>query len=952
LKFHPLLKEKIRSWRELEKSIEKLPTTKERGEVFEQFVFVYLSLNKTLYQISEIYIEKQIPLKYRKKLELEMIDCGVDGLAVLKNETYLAYQAKFRQNRERPSYAELSKFWAEARLANYHYTIANCYSLSKLCAKNKKHLSILVDEFDRLSEDFFDSFHDFVTKKRITRKFFKPYEFQTKMIGGVLEGFRKHDRGKLIAACGTGKTLVALWVTEEMKSQEVLFIAPSLALIKQTLESWADQSKEAFSYLCICSDPSVAEEVDSGDISLVDLNVPVTTSADLVSDYLSQEQGVNKRILFCTYQSLDVLAEALRDLPDYCFDIAVFDEAHRTAGTKISGLFSLGLDDQNIRAEKRLFMTATERLVRPWIVKRAEELDRIVFSMDNEEEYGPLFYRFNFGEAIKNEVISDYRILVAGVKEKEIYDLIDRNRLLVNVEEDSREYFTTAQNIFRQIMLTKAMKESPIRKVITFHSTIKNAKAFIDGLSESDLNLSQVFEKTWPGLELDSVYLDHINGSMSSGERKERLDQFEEENYGVVSNARCLTEGVDVPIVDSIYFVNPKNSLIDIVQACGRALRKPKSKPEKIAYFIVPILFPEAESEVEVINETDFEMLHNLIQSLRDQDERLAEWIDEINLQASQGKIKDFSKGTEPPIVLDIPKEFDITKFAEGLFLRIAEVNSEPTRYRYKTNVYGKTERKSHYKRVFITIGDYSFRSYRDNLVLPTMDKFRNKDDVLQMEKIKINHNNVSHTRRLGLIAKVKGGYKLTPLGRQFFESKVSFNKIFKRQTLRYFRTVTEKGQTRISFPYRVWLKVLAKVKSINLAEFAFSLYLLPDSRKESIDQAILDIKHIKEKYPNIEVLNEANKARVLSELNEHFGTSFESKDIWKKKTTVYNQYAYFRDHLSLFDDAIGIDSKGSIYLLPYCESKIVSLLVQDQYLEKEENHNTLKNRYCEAFPS
>lgn len=951
MKFHPLLREKVRSWRKLEDSIEKLPTAKERGEVFEQFVFAYLSLHKTLYQISEVYREKQIPLKYRKKLRLETVDCGVDGLVVLKDGRFLAYQAKFRENRRKPSYAELSKFWAEARLADYHYTIANCYSLSRLCAKNKKHLSILVDEFDRLGEDFFDSFQNFVINKRIERKLFRPYEFQAEMIIGILDGFDKHDRGKLIAACGTGKTLVALWVTQKLGSKEILFVAPSLALIKQTLESWADQSEEAFSYLCICSDPSVAEEVDSGDISLADLNVPVTTSAKLVSDYLSQEEGISKRITFCTYQSLNVLAEALDHLPDFRFNIAIFDEAHRTAGARDSGLFSLGLDDRHIRAEKRLFMTATERLVRPWIIRKAEELDRIVFSMDDERDYGPLFFRFNFGEAIKNGVISDYRILVAGVKEKEIYDLIERNRLLVNVKDDSREYFTSAQNIFRQIMLIKAMKEGPIRKVITFHSTIKNAKAFINGPSGSDLSLRQVFEETWPQLALDRIHLDHINGSMSSGERKERLDQFEEAEYGVVSNARCLTEGIDVPVVDSTYFVNPKNSLIDIVQACGRALRKPKNKPEKIAYFIVPILFPEADTELEVINETDFEMLHNLIQSLRDQDERLAQWIDEINLQASQGKTKDFSKGKEPPIVLDIPKEFDVEKFGDNLFLRIAEVNSEPTRYSYKTKVYGKTERKSHLKRVFITIGDYSFESYRDNLVLPTTARFRNKDDVLQMGKIKINHNNVSHTRRVGLITKVERGYKLTSLGQQFVESKVDFREIFKRQMLRYFRTATEKDQTRISFPYRVFLKVLERVKSINLVEFAFVLYLLPDSHRESVDQAILDMKYIKEKYPNIELLNEANKARVLRELNDHFGTSFESKDIWEKKTTVYNQYAYFRDHLSLFNDVIGIDNKGSVYSLPNCESKILALLEQDQHLEKEDL-NTLKKRYSEAFAS
>jgi superfamily II DNA or RNA helicase len=951
MNFHPLLRKKIKNWAGLEQRIEQLPTTKEKGDVFEQFVYIYLSLRKTLYQISELYPEKQIPLAIRKKLELERIDCGVDGLAILTNGKCLAYQAKFREKREKPSYQELSKFWAEARLADYQYTIANCYSLSRLVEKNRKHLSILVDEFDRLNEDFFDEFYRFVTESKVTKILLRPFKFQEEMISKVLKGFEQNDRGKLIAACGTGKTLVALWIAENMNAKKILFLAPSLALIKQTLEAWSSQSKKPFSYLCVCSDQSVVEEVDNGDIALTDLNVPVTTSPEPISEFLSAVGGDAKSIVFCTYQSLDVLAKAMRVSADFSFDFAVFDEAHRTAGTKISGLFSLGLDDKHVKVKRRLFMTATERLVRPWIIERAKEFDRTVFSMDDKKKYGPLFYRFNFGEAIKNKVISDYRIIVAGIKEEEVYQLIANNRLLVDIEKDNKEYYTYAQNIFRQTMLIKTMKEFLVKKVITFHSTIANAHAFVEGISGNDLNLGQVFRKLWPDLPKEGLYLDHINGGMSSGERKERLDMFEAADYGVVSNARCLTEGVDVPLVDSIYFVNPKSSLIDIVQACGRALRKPRNLPNKTAYFIVPILFPAGSNQREVINETAFETLHNLIQSLRDQDERLAEWVDKINLQASQGKTRDISKDSLPPIMLDLPKEFDLRQFAGELFLLISQVNGEPTRYSYKTKIYGKTERKSHLKRIFITIGDYSYESYRDNLVFPTLRKFKEKEQVLPIDKIKINHNNVSHTRRLGLIEKTGRLYRLTPLGRQLFEETVDFEKVFRRQVLRYSAVSSEEAKTRIMFPYRACLKILHEVKSINLVEFVFGLYILEDSSPAAVEQAIQDIRFIKERYPNIERLNEANKAKVLQELNKYFATTFRSKDIWEKKTTIYNQFVYFRNHLSLFDGFIEIDErKGSVKLIDGRENSTNAVLAKDEFIEETKNMKELEERYTEPF--
>lgn len=592
-------------------------------------------------------------------------------------------------------------------------------------------------------------------------------------------------------------------------------------------------------------------------------------------------------------------------------------------------------------------MTATERLLRPWIVKKAQEYNRIVFSMDDESLYGPVLDRFNFGEAISKDVISDYKIIVAGVKEKEVYDLIKKDKLLVDIKEGTKEYYSYAQNIFRQIMLIKSMQEFPIKKSITFHSTVKNANAFIEGIGGEDLSLKIILKRMWSDLKDDEFYLDHINGTMSAGERKEILDLFKESNYGVISNARCLTEGVDVPIIDSIYFVNPKSSLIDIVQACGRALRKPIGTKEKIAYFIVPILIPEGKVDAEIVNEIDFEMLHNLVQSLRDQDLRLAEWVNQINLQASKGKTYKFSKSSDSPIVLKIPQAIDVKKFEEKLYLRIAEVNGEPTRFTYKTKKYGTKERKSDYKRIFKTLGDYSVESYRDNLVLPTLKKFKSKKDSLTRDKISINNNNVSHTERLGLIEKEGKEFKLTPLGIQLFENKLDFEQIFKGQMLRYYSTVKEESGKRILFPYRACFKILLDLKSINYVEFVFGLYSMIDYSEESISEAIEGIKFLREKYPNIEILNEKNKTDVLNELNDHFGTNFSLTDIWERKTTINNQFIYFRNHLALFDDCIKCDKKAA-YLKKNGESKIVSLLMKDQDFENESDEEKLRKGYIE----
>lgn len=944
--YSDILKTKYTSWSELEKQIEALSTTTERGEVFEQFVYVYLNLKSDLYQIREIYRSKDIPITYREKYEIESKDSGIDGVFILKDGKFCAYQVKFRTHRVIPSYAELSKFWVEAKKANYHYTIANCYYVTKLASKNEKHLSILVDEFDNLDADFFENLYEFVTEKKVKKAIARPEKYQEKMIDDCVRGLKANDRGKLLAACGTGKTLTSLWINQKLKTKKVLFLAPSLALIKQTLESWANNTTEKFSYICVCSDKSVSEDIDEGDIEIGDFNYPVTTNSEDIVHYLSNKnEGMS--LVFATYQSLKVISDSMNVLPDFSFDLTIFDEAHRTAGSKTSQLFSLALHDEFVKSKKRLFMTATERLVKPWVLKKASEYDRVVFSMDDESIYGKVLHRFNFGDAIKQGVISDYRIVVAGVKESEARELVSKNNWLVSKNVGEQEKFSSSQNIFRQILLLKSMQEFPIKKVITFHSTVKSAKEFINGMNSTEIDIKNVFKTLWKELDSDQIYYDHISGEMSSGLRKQKLDLFSTKQYGIISNARCLTEGVDVPAIDSVYFVNPKSSLIDIIQACGRALRIPRSefgKSNKIAYFIIPLIIPDND-ESDIINKLDFEMLYSIIQSLRDQDQRLTEWVDELNLAATKGRVSSFYKSKPSPIEFKLPKYIDVDKFKENVYLKIAEVNGDPNTYSYKTIKYGRKERKSNFKRNFKTLGDYSFESYKNNLVDPTINKFDRFDSTLQNSDLKTNNNNVSHTLRLGLISKSEKNFTLTPLGRKYFRNEIDFESLFKQQMLKYFSTDDEIQSSKILFPYRACLKILLNTKKVSYIEFVFNLYTLVDSSQESLLEAIEGINYLRKNYPNIEITNIANRESLLNELNEYFGTNYSMTDIWEKKTTVNNQFIYFRNHLSLFNEFIDAD-QNSIFLKSSKEGLLRTILDENDSIEKESSVDKLTGVY------
>jgi predicted helicase len=914
---HKLFETWYTNWEELEKTIEAIENTKEKGDAFEEFVFFYFDYYKALYQIQDVFAqvipEKQVPEDILEKLKLEKIDHGVDGVAVLKSGGILAYQVKFRSGRAQPTAKELATFWAEAERADLRCIVANAFGLPAYSRKMQNHLAVLGDKFLSLDSAFFESLYLYATQKEAPKPKpkYSPRPYQETVLRDILKGFKENNRGKLIAACGIGKTMISLWTSELIGTNTVLFIAPSLALIRQTLKEWVEQASTPFAYLCVCSDKTVDADIQNDYPVFLesDIDIPVTTDPAEISNFLSKELSI-KKVVFSTYQSLESIAEAVGQTVNFQFDLTIFDEAHRTAGVSESGLFSLALRDEAISSQKRLFMTATERMVKPWIKSKVEEANRVVFSMDDENVYGPTFYKLSFGYAIENNIIADYRIVLAGITETEVDKLISANRYL-NIEELQGDITTettsqiAAQTAFKLILLLKSIAQLNIQKVITFHSSVKTAKQLIAGVRAS----KPVFE----GLGINTnqtSFIDHINGSLPASVRADIINKFENTELGILSNVRCLSEGVDIPLIDSIFFADPKDSPIDIIQAVGRALRKPYGSAGKIAYIIIPIILPEAADKIEDANNANFEMLYSVIQALRDQDEALADWIDELNLTAVKGRTARGSKSSGK-LMINLPEQINLDAFYDFITVKIAEVNKNPTGTTGLGSKLGKTERISSFSTAFGILGDYSVNKYKESCVDPTVDKFARRDEEKARTEIIINHNNISHTERLGLIKQVnKNIFSITQLGNLYqFERDISFNDVFKNQMLLY----SVKGEKCFLYPYRAVFEIMKSIESVNIIEFLYGIYSIraAEDTSASIEEVCDRILLIRRNIPNVQLTNHANQNKVLAELNAMHPVGFNFKDVWTDRTTVANKYRYFVNHLSLFEEIFEVEGSG-----------------------------------------
>ena len=664
--------ENIQTWDQLEKRIADLPTEIQRGNAFEEFCHAFFLLDP-VFQFKEVYRQNEIPPSIRERLGYPGIqDLGIDGVGITDDGKIFAYQAKFRSDRKvTPTLRELSTFFTLSDKADWRITIANSNKLPSSIDDRVRQSRILADRFDALEPDFFDRLATYLKTQCIAPPVKKaPHITQQEAIAAAELYYGKNKRGQLILPCGAGKTLASIWISEKLDGKNILIMLPSLSLLSQTLREWAINSSMPFRYLCICSDTTVDLGNDSPIENIYDMDVPVTTEVETIRDFLNDKTSKTS-IVFSTYQSSKVLSKAVLD-SGITFDIGIFDEAHRTAGTKI-GVWGIALDDENIPINKRIFMTATPKIYAPHITKKAKEEDVLICSMDDADMYGKPFYEIGFAEAVDRGHITDYKVIVICVTDSEVKKVIEKGGRVIT----DQDHEWDAKALAKRIALVKGIRAYGLRKAFTFHGRVDSAKAFTD--TSKPYGIDKIFNLIEPEKETQkSMGFFHVNGTMPSGTRSNILKEFESVDIGIMSNARCLVEGVNIPAVDTVAFIDPKRSLIDIVQATGRAMRKADWKEN--GYIFIPVFLEEDSDPEQIIKNSDFDTAWEVLQAMLDQDQRMQGIVS--NMRILQGKGEEGTQAWKDAMTeyaekiefYDLPIKIDQKRFIERLNTKIVEI--------------------------------------------------------------------------------------------------------------------------------------------------------------------------------------------------------------------------------------------------------------------------------------
>ncbi|MBL8829670.1 MAG: Helicase associated domain protein, partial [Planctomycetaceae bacterium] len=600
----------MRSFAEFESAIAKLSTENDRGNAFEVFAEAWLATQR-LPQARSVWPGETMPLSIQAKFRLPTTDKGVDG-AFETPEGITCYQVKFRTGRPTLTWSELSKFFGLTDTGCGRLVFTNCDEIVATAEERPDVVFVRGTDLDRLTPDDFRVIDAWLRGSLVRRAPKTPLRHQESAISDILSGFQRHSRVTALMACATGKTLVALWVAERLRCNSILVLVPSLALMRQTVHCWMEETSwDEREYLCVCSDPTVAPEEDAVVVRQSDLDFRVTTDAASVRQFLTRPcQGV--RIIFATYQSSRVVAEASAGLEP--FELGIFDEAHKTAG-RDGMLFSLALKDERMPIKRRLFLTATPRHY-SFAGRSQTDFAEPVYSMDSEDVYGPVVHRLPFSHAARLKIITDYRVIISIVTSQMVDDELLR-RGVVDIENER----VKARQVANQIALQAAVSRYDVKKIFTFHRSVEAAKSFTASGPEGI------------GTHLNGFFCAHVSGGMATGFRERLMREFEGAPRAVMSNARCLTEGIDVPAVDMVAFLSPRRSLVDIVQATGRAMRRAPGKEH--GFVLVPLYLEQARDETveDAVRRTDFDEVWNVLNRLREHDDLLAQCIDAMQVQ-------------------------------------------------------------------------------------------------------------------------------------------------------------------------------------------------------------------------------------------------------------------------------------------------------------------------------
>lgn len=469
--------------------------------------------------------------------------------------------------------------------------------------------------------------------------------------------FQTADRGKLIMACGTGKTFTSLRIAENETNGKglILFLVPSIALLGQTLREWSSDANEPINAVCICSDPEISRKKtkndDSDSFSVVDLALPASTNP---KDILHQFSHIKKNgnngltVVFSTYQSIEVIARAQQELLKNGFgefDLIICDEAHRTTGVTLStedeSAFTKVHDNNFLKAKKRLYMTATPRLFADDIKSRAAQAEAVLCSMDDETLYGQEIYRIGFGEAVEKNLLTDYKVLILTLSDQDVPPAVQRmisdKESEINTD-DASKLIGCINALSKQVLgdegLIKDTDPEPMRRAVAFCQNIavsRKITATFNTATEAYIN-SLPAEKRG---QMVSIGSQHIDGTMSAPQRDELLGwikaDIEPNECRVLTNVRCLSEGVDVPSLDAVLFLSARNSQVDVVQSVGRVMRKAEGK--KYGYIIIPVVVPSNLDAAQALDDNErYKVVWTVLNALRAHDDRFNATVNKIEL--------------------------------------------------------------------------------------------------------------------------------------------------------------------------------------------------------------------------------------------------------------------------------------------------------------------------------
>ena len=648
--------------------------TVELGNRFERLTqqfFLTIPLYQDLIENNSVWLWKDFPYKVTG-------DLGIDLVVKTKEDGYWAIQCKCFKDDGKINKEDIGKFVSMAVGGFYVDGKKEEFSQMFLVTTvpptenaniifnnapipNKTITSEFLDDSGVDWEKLYNNIYG--KDAQLPKKNLRPH--QTEALNYTNIHFQSNDRGKLIMACGTGKTFTALRIAEKQTNNKgtVLFLVPSIALLGQTLREWKSDTETNIHAICICSDPEISkkigrnEEMDTDRID--ELAYPASTDVEQV---LQQFENIKNRseegmtVVFSTYQSIDVISKSQKKLMENGFpefDLIICDEAHRTTGVTIAGKdessFTKVHNNDFLKSKKRLYMTATPRLYNDDSKSKAAQADAILCSMDDESLYGQEMYRIGFGQAVEQNLLADYKVLILTLSDADIppsiQKLIADGDSEINTD-DAAKLIGCINALSKEVLgddgLLTETDPGPMKRAVAFCSNIKNSKKISEIFNAVSKDYIESLPEDKRG-NMVSLSCDHIDGTMSAPDKDRLLGWLKKEKKdkecSILTNVRVLSEGVDVPSLDAVLFLSARNSQVDVVQSVGRVMRKSPGK--KYGYIIIPVVVPSNVDADKAMDDNDrFKVVWSVLNALRAHDDQFNAIVNKIDLNKKKsGKI-------------------------------------------------------------------------------------------------------------------------------------------------------------------------------------------------------------------------------------------------------------------------------------------------------------------------